>query len=73
MNQTDNTESNPIVDHTTTDGLSDAAHQRIAKAAYFIWVSEGCPEGREEAHWHEAQLQLLRKEALSNNVGGDPS
>lgn len=67
MDQTDNDKSNPIVDHTTTDGLSDVPHGRIAEAAYFIWVSEGRPEGREEAHWQEAQQQLFREDAGGNN------
>jgi hypothetical protein len=67
MNETDNNESNPMVNHTTTDGLSDAPHERIAKAAYFIWVSEGRPEGREEAHWQEAQQQLLRDDTGGNS------
>jgi hypothetical protein len=73
MNEIDNHESDPIVDYTTTDGLSDAAHERIAKAAYFIWMSEGCPQGREEAHWQEAQRQLLREEVGPGNAAGDPS
>jgi Protein of unknown function (DUF2934) len=67
MDQTDNNESNPLVNHTTTDGLSDTPHERIAKVAYFIWVAEGCPKGREEAHWQEARQQLLREDAGGNN------
>jgi len=67
MSQTDNNESNPIVSHTTTDELSGAPHERIAEAAYFIWVSEGCPEGREAAHWQEAQQQLLRDDTGGNS------
>ena len=64
-------ESNAIVEHTTTDRHSDAAHERIAKAAHFIWVSQGYPEGKDEAHWHEAQQPLLRDEAGPNNVGAN--
>jgi hypothetical protein len=31
----------------------------IAECAYYIWQSEGCPEGKEAEHWHHAQLQLF--------------
>ncbi len=30
----------------------------IANCAYFIYVSEGCPAGRELDHWLEAEAQL---------------
>lgn len=32
--------------------------RQIAACAYLIWQSEGCPNGREEAHWLEAEAQL---------------
>jgi Protein of unknown function (DUF2934) len=74
MDEPNINESNPIVDdHTTTGGHSDDAHERIAKAAYFIWVSQGYPEGKDEAHWHEAQQQLLREEAGPKNAAGNQS
>ena len=34
------------------------APEEIAEAAYFLWLAEGCPEGREEDHWHRAQAAL---------------
>jgi hypothetical protein len=30
----------------------------IATCAYFIYVSEGCPAGREMDHWLEAEARL---------------
>lgn len=30
----------------------------IASAAYLIWLAEGRPEGRAEAHWHAARAAL---------------
>ncbi|HBJ86724.1 MAG TPA: hypothetical protein DDZ88_23290 [Verrucomicrobiales bacterium] len=30
----------------------------IATRAYFIYVSEGCPPGREMQHWLDAEAQL---------------
>ncbi|HEY7168919.1 MAG TPA: DUF2934 domain-containing protein [Candidatus Binatia bacterium] len=30
--------------------------QEIRVIAYHLWENEGCPEGREVAHWVEAEL-----------------
>ncbi|MEL6913556.1 MAG: DUF2934 domain-containing protein [Pseudomonadota bacterium] len=35
----------------TTPTLDDA---HIRDAAYFLWLEEGQPEGRDEAHWLKA-------------------
>lgn len=35
-----------------------ANHERIATLAYQIWEDEGCPEGRCEVHWQEAERRL---------------
>ncbi|MGC8743685.1 MAG: DUF2934 domain-containing protein [Verrucomicrobiia bacterium] len=35
-------------------------HEEIATMAYYIWLSEGCPEGCAERHWFEAEAQLIR-------------
>jgi hypothetical protein len=32
----------------------------LAICAYFIWLSEGCPHGRDRDHWIQAEEQLLR-------------
>lgn len=34
------------------------APEHIAEAAYFLWLEEGCPEGREAEHWHRAAAAL---------------
>lgn len=36
------------------------SHEEIATMAYYIWLSEGCPEGCAERHWFEAEAQLIR-------------
>ena len=41
------------------EGQSGPTHEQIAAVAYSIWVFEGCPEGRHDANWHEAEHQLL--------------
>ncbi|WP_417260934.1 DUF2934 domain-containing protein [Celeribacter sp.] len=35
----------------------------ISEAAYFIWLEEGMPEGRDEAHWLKAIEVLSLPEA----------
>ena len=34
-------------------------HTQIAECAYHLWMSQGCPEGRAEAIWLEAEALLL--------------
>lgn len=34
--------------------------QDISNAAFFLWLDEGKPEGRAEAHWHRAKEMLTR-------------
>jgi hypothetical protein len=37
--------------------------QRIQQRAYQLWESEGRPEGREQAHWQQAQRELTAQPA----------
>ena len=37
--------------------------QRIQQRAYQLWESEGRPEGREQAHWQQAQRELTAQRA----------
>ena len=32
--------------------------ERIRKRAYEIWCDEGCPEGRQDEHWHRAREEI---------------
>ena len=32
--------------------------QAIRERAYRLWEQEGCPEGREKAHWAKAEQEL---------------
>ena len=33
-------------------------HETIRQRAHEIWLAEGCPEGRAEAHWHRAEAEV---------------
>jgi hypothetical protein len=34
--------------------------EEIAARAYKIWQQQGCPEGREEQHWWQAEQEIIR-------------
>lgn len=38
------------------------AEDRVKTVAYTLWLAEGQPEGRAEAHWYKA-LELVNAEA----------
>ncbi|MBL9133019.1 MAG: DUF2934 domain-containing protein [Verrucomicrobiaceae bacterium] len=39
--------------------LPEITEADIATSAYFLYVNEGCPAGREMDHWLEAEARLL--------------
>src|SRR5512134_3063146 len=42
-------------------GMSNEKHSQIEQRAREIWQREGCPEGRAEAHWKQAEEELARE------------
>jgi len=44
---------------------SGISHESIARRAYEIWQSEGCPDGRAMEHWLRAVSELKKQ---SNRV-----
>ena len=34
-------------------------HEQIANCAFFIYLNEGSPNGRQAEHWHQAETQLI--------------
>jgi Protein of unknown function (DUF2934) len=43
-------------------------HEDIQALAHAIWVGQGCPEGRSEEHWREAE-ELFRAKWLADKQG----
>jgi hypothetical protein len=35
-------------------------YERIQRRAYELWEREGRPEGRDHAHWQQAELEITR-------------
>ena len=53
--------SKPVRKRKTADAPEpppEITEVEIATCAYFIYVSEGCPAGREMDHWLEAEARL---------------
>jgi len=42
----------------------------IRERAYQIWEREGCPEGRAQAHWYEAEQEVAPAAGLAPAKGG---
>lgn len=47
----------------------DELSERIRERAYRIWLDEGQPEGREDAHWEQARREV--QDASENPPGDD--
>jgi len=43
----------------TTSAKRKPTEKQIAKLAYELYVAEGCPEGRAEQHWRQAEAMLM--------------
>lgn len=73
MNETKERGTNPPVIHASGDVTCGPSHEQIANLAYFVWMSEGCPEGRNESNWHAAEEQLRMAYQSSIGAPHDPS
>ena len=47
----------------------ETVQERIQRRAYELWESEGRPEGRERAHWHQAELEITRARSQRAGAG----
>ena len=62
-----------LVNHPERGALSanDEREQLIRTKAYYIWLDEGCPEWRADAHWQVA-TQLVATEKSSVDLAPQP-
>lgn len=44
--------------------------KRIAERAHHLWEREGCPHGRDRAHWEEARRQIDLEDGAPLPSGG---
>jgi hypothetical protein len=50
---------------TTPCSASTVTSEEIARRAYAIWEKQGCPIGKEEEHWLQAEKQLKSSHSFS--------
>lgn len=50
--------------------MSTELEERIRRRAYELWEREGFPHGKDEAHWHQAALEI---EDEDRKAAGKPS
>ena len=50
----------------------DDFDERVRQRAYRLWVEEGCPEGRADAHWDRAR-ELVAEETSRNPSAKPPT
>jgi hypothetical protein len=63
----------PEVVMKTKNSISDDIQKEIALRAYYIWEREGCPEGREEAHWALAEAEVLSERPVKEAAAKAPA
>jgi len=44
--------------------------EQIEALAHAIWLRQGCPEGRADEHWHEAE-ELFLSQWLADKQGNE--
>jgi hypothetical protein len=47
----------------------ESVQERIRRRAYELWETEGRPEGRAQAHWHQAELEITRARSQRAGAG----
>ncbi len=71
MNETKESGANLPVMHASGNVTCGPNYEQIANLAYFTWLSEGCPEGRNESNWHAAEEELEYQSSIG--APHDPS
>ena len=63
----------PPVPQEAKAGIADAGdggfEQRVRERAYFLWLEEGCPDGRALEHWMLAFTRQVAQEAYEGHLG----
>ncbi|WMT86366.1 DUF2934 domain-containing protein [Pelagibacterium sp. 26DY04] len=50
--------------------MNEIDTEAIRRRAYEIWEREGCPHGKHQAHWLQAQAELAGDPDLPGSPGG---
>jgi len=49
-------DARPVGAESSSRVVEGPTHADIACRAYQIWESQGCPDGRDEEHWAQAEM-----------------
>ena len=52
--------------------VHEELERKIRDRAYQLWEANGRPEGEEQAHWTEAERQVMEEEGLGEPAGAAP-
>jgi hypothetical protein len=44
---------------TPSASLHDFLDEKIRERAYYLWLDDGCPDGKDWQHWYKARQQVL--------------
>ncbi len=53
-----------LTNEAVTRSVPTLTHKMIAERARAIWLERGCPSGRDDLNWQEAEAQLRRELGL---------
>lgn len=59
-------------DRNLRDQQEAALEERIRQRAYRIWIEEGCPDGRENAHWDMASELVAIEDNYRDTLKPNP-
>jgi hypothetical protein len=45
--------------------MPDNREERIRQEAYALWNSDGCPDGKADHHWYEAEKVIDHQDRLT--------
>jgi Protein of unknown function (DUF2934) len=51
----------PTTGPTQTVINAKPSHDEVAKRAYYLYLKQGCPQGKDVQHWLEAEAQMASR------------
>lgn len=57
--------ANTVSESAKTEGIASSNEDEIARIAYQLWLSKGCPAGLDQADWFRAEV-LVRNGAVAS-------
>jgi hypothetical protein len=58
----------PSTNANQTEAQLRPSHDDVARKAFLIYLTQGCPQGRELQHWLEAEAQTIATSSNSTSA-----